>query len=114
MRLDSRVKTPGRHVFYNAKNKMPNLRLMKKLISALVFLTSFATVSILADQPASTNNSPSGVQELSAKTNKIILTVVRADGEETSGEDGKASNAEDGNTGTIWRTQWQDANPAHP
>ncbi len=42
------------------------------------------------------------------------LTVVKADSEETAGEDGKAANAVDGNPATIWHTQWQDGSPEHP
>jgi hypothetical protein len=51
-----------------------------------------------------------------AKTDsdKITLKVVRVDSEETAGEDGKAANAVDGDPGTIWHTQWQDANPPCP
>jgi endo-alpha-N-acetylgalactosaminidase len=45
---------------------------------------------------------------------KVTLKIVKADSEETAGEDGKAANAVDGNPDTIWHTQWQDANPAHP
>jgi hypothetical protein len=44
----------------------------------------------------------------------VALKVVKADSEETAGEDGKAANAVDGDTATIWHTQWQDANPEHP
>lgn len=42
------------------------------------------------------------------------LKVVKADSEETAGEDGKAANAIDGDKETIWHTQWQDANPPCP
>ena len=45
---------------------------------------------------------------------KITLKVVKVDSEETSGEDGKAANAVDGDPATIWHTQWQDASPACP
>ena len=43
-----------------------------------------------------------------------VLSVVKADSEETAAEDGKAANAIDGNPDTFWHTQWQDASPAHP
>jgi hypothetical protein len=36
------------------------------------------------------------------------------DSEETSAEDGAAVNAFDGNTATIWHTEWSASNPAHP
>jgi hypothetical protein len=45
---------------------------------------------------------------------KVTLKVVKADSEETSGEDGKAANAVDGDPATFWHTQWQDSNPGHP
>lgn len=44
----------------------------------------------------------------------IHLKLVKADSEETSGEDGKAANAVDGDPATFWHTQWQDANPEPP
>jgi hypothetical protein len=44
----------------------------------------------------------------------LKLTVVKADSEETSGEDGKAANAVDGDTSTLWHTQWQDSAPECP
>jgi hypothetical protein len=37
-----------------------------------------------------------------------------ADSQETIGEDGRAVNAFDGNTSTIWHTQWLGANPPPP
>jgi YVTN family beta-propeller protein len=39
---------------------------------------------------------------------------VSADSQELAGENGAAANAIDGNTATIWHTQWQAANPVHP
>jgi len=45
---------------------------------------------------------------------KVALNVVRADSEETAGENGKGANAVDGDTSTIWHTQWQDASPPCP
>ncbi len=40
--------------------------------------------------------------------------VASADSAELVGENGAAANAIDGNTATIWHTQWQAANPPHP
>ena len=40
--------------------------------------------------------------------------LVSVDSEETAGEDGQATNAFDGNPGTIWHTQWQGSSPTHP
>jgi endo-alpha-N-acetylgalactosaminidase len=42
------------------------------------------------------------------------LKVVKADSEETAGEDGKGANATDGDPATFWHTQWQDSSPSHP
>jgi hypothetical protein len=50
-------------------------------------------------------------QQMSSKPS---LKFVKVDSEETSGEDGKGSNAVDGKPDTMWHTQWQDANPEHP
>jgi hypothetical protein len=87
---------------------------MKKTLSVLLVVASFGIGSTFADEVAATNKAPVSVTEPSAVTNKITLKVVKADSEETAGEDGKASNAVDGNPDTIWHTQWQDASPAHP
>ncbi len=40
--------------------------------------------------------------------------VASADSAELGGENGAPANALDGNAATIWHTQWQTANPAHP
>lgn len=48
------------------------------------------------------------------KVEQLTLKVVKADSEETAGEDGRAANAVDGNPDTIWHTEWQDASPTHP
>jgi hypothetical protein len=45
---------------------------------------------------------------------KASLKFVKADSEETAGENGKGANAVDGDTTTIWHTQWQDATPPCP
>ena len=76
--------------------------------------TFFEMGSTFADEVASTNKTPVSVTEPHTVTNKITLKVVKADSEETVGEDDKASNAVDGNPDTIWHTQWQDASPQHP
>jgi len=87
---------------------------MKIAITALLAVASFGLASSFADEVASTNKTPVSVSESSAVTNKITLKVIKVDSEETAGEDDKGSNAVDGNPDTIWHTQWQDANPAHP
>ncbi|MDG4832736.1 PQQ-dependent sugar dehydrogenase [Solwaraspora sp. WMMD1047] len=42
------------------------------------------------------------------------LTVTGQDSQETAGENGRGINVLDGNTATIWHTQWQAADPPHP
>ena len=97
-------------------NKLTILQcnLMKNSLSVILLVASFGLVSAFADEVAATNNAPVSVTEPSTATNKITLKVVKADSEETAGEDDKASNAVDGNPDTIWHTQYQDASPAHP
>lgn len=46
--------------------------------------------------------------------NKILLTVVKVDSEETEGENGRGTNAVDGNPNTFWHTQWSGDSPEHP
>ena len=41
-------------------------------------------------------------------------SLVYADSQETQGEDGKATNAFDGSTSTLWHTQYTGSAPAHP
>jgi hypothetical protein len=41
-------------------------------------------------------------------------TLIYTDSQETSGEDGRASNAIDSNNGTIWHTEWSSSSPTHP
>jgi ABC-type oligopeptide transport system substrate-binding subunit len=86
---------------------------------AAVALSGCATKSNSTDESA-----PAAVVEAAgpdvasgapaATTSRITLTVVKVDSEETVGEDGKGTNAVDGNPDTIWHTQWQDANPECP
>jgi hypothetical protein len=45
---------------------------------------------------------------------KLALKFVKADSEETAGEDGHGANAVDGDPNTFWHTQWQDASPECP
>src|ERR1035441_5104004 len=79
---------------------------MKKTVSILLIATSCAMGFSFADDASSTNNTPSSTPEPSAVTNKVTLKVLKADSEEKT--------AVDGNTNTIWHTQWQDASPQHP
>ena len=45
---------------------------------------------------------------------KTGWSVAGFDSQEATGENGRATNAIDGQTGTIWHTQWLGGNPAHP
>jgi hypothetical protein len=65
---------------------------------------------VVATGAVSTAAAPAPV----AATNKIVLTVVKVDSEETAGENGRGTNAVDGNPNTFWHTQWQDATPECP
>jgi hypothetical protein len=51
---------------------------------------------------------------MSLSAEKLRLKVVKVDSEETSAENAQAANAVDGDPGTFWHTQWQDASPEHP
>jgi hypothetical protein len=53
-------------------------------------------------------------QPVAATPGKVTLTVVKVDSEETAGENGRGVNAVDGDTNTLWHTQWQDTNPPPP
>jgi len=70
------------------------------------------TASCCTPTPAATAPAPAAAP--AAGQAKIPLKVVKADSEETAGEDGKAANAVDGDPNTIWHTQWQDSAPPCP
>jgi endo-alpha-N-acetylgalactosaminidase len=55
-----------------------------------------------------------GIVERGMAAGKPRLKVVKVDSEETTAEDGKASNAVDGDPETKWHTQWGDSNPEPP
>jgi endo-alpha-N-acetylgalactosaminidase len=82
---------------------------MKTKIQLLLTLTpALAAVLFLA------GSSPSLSRAADAAPAKVELKFVRADSEETAGENGRGANAVDGDTSTIWHTQWQDASPECP
>jgi hypothetical protein len=56
----------------------------------------------------------SAAAQTPAATEKITLKFIRVDSQETDGEDAKGANAVDGDPGTFWHTQWQDASPPCP
>lgn len=66
----------------------------------------FATLEIVAKKD--------GAAPSASASKGPTLKVVRVDSEETSGENGRGSNAVDGDQWTIWHTQWEDESPAHP
>jgi len=92
---------------------------MKTNCNSLLFkLSLLAVCALLAGGCAGSKcaccTSPAATTPAAAAPAKAALKVVKADSEETSGEDGKAANAVDGDSNTIWHTQWQDATPPCP
>lgn len=87
---------------------------MKSFIAVVEIAVALLGIRAGAEQLSSTNVTPSATSMRGAETNQIKLKVVKVDSEETSGENGRGTNAVDGNPNTIWHTQWQDANPPHP
>lgn len=79
-------------------------KLVKLVVTAIISTGVFTALGAPADDAAT--NAPA--------VSKIKLKVVRADSEETAGENGSATNAVDGDTNTFWHTQWQDAEPPCP
>jgi alpha-glucosidase len=75
--------------------------------------TGSATTSSAAKTSAPAASAPAAPMAAKAPT-KVMLHFVRADSEETAGEDAKGANAVDGNPNTFWHTQWQDENPPCP
>ncbi len=75
----------------------------------------FATMEIVAKRVEAAGENPEARPlPYGSGRNRLKLKVVRVDSEETAGEDGKGANAVDGDTSTIWHTQWQDSSPPHP
>jgi hypothetical protein len=86
----------------------------KQIFVTLLTTAALADIAAFAELTTPTNTGALVGAMSVASTNKVTLTVVKADSEETSGQDGKAANAVDGNPNTLWHTQWQDASPALP
>jgi hypothetical protein len=81
----------------------------------LISLPAIAVVLLAGFGCASNpSQSSSAAPENQPPAAKLALKVVKVDSEETVGEDGKAANAVDGDSSTIWHTQWQDGNPPPP
>jgi len=73
-----------------------------------------AEAALLAEPAAATNTVTLMETNTALPAKNITFTVVKADSEEKSGEDGKAANVLDGKADTIWHTQWQDNSPGYP
>jgi len=86
---------------------------MKRVIAVLVIVACVFGTRASA-QEKSTNAKATATSTGSTSTSKIKLTVVRVDSEEIDGENGRGTNAVDGNPDTFWHTQWQDASPECP
>jgi len=87
---------------------------MKSIIAAVVLVTCLAGARAWAQQGSSTNAAAMTSANQAASTNKIKLTVIKVDSEETASENGRGTNAVDGNPDTFWHTEWTDANPECP
>lgn len=92
---------------------------------AIVALVGFGCASDMKPAPPSTTASAGPVttsapptapetKPAAASTSNLALKVVKVDSEETAAEDGKGANAVDGDSATIWHTQWQDNSPPCP
>jgi hypothetical protein len=64
----------------------------------------------------STAAEPRGDGEISrsASATEVILKFVKADSEETEGQNGRGTNAVDGDPNTYWHTRWQGKCPGLP
>lgn len=81
---------------------------------ASVHESSTAAPLATAETKPAANPAPAAPAQSETTAGSIHLKLVKADSEETSGEDGKAANAIDGDPSTFWHTQWQDASPEPP
>ena len=68
--------------------------------------TSAAEIRVLGEPVAV----PSALEEIPQSQ----MSVVFADSEEVTGEDGSAANAIDGDPSTFWHTEWYTTSPQHP
>lgn len=84
--------------------------MIKEIVTALGIAVTICGPCVFAQQPISTTAAASSGDH----TNHLTLKVIKVDSEETSAENGRATNAVDGNPKTFWHTQWEDASPAHP
>lgn len=88
---------------------------MKMNHNVLSFSTSMMVVCALFAGCCTNNKTAENTPTPAPATPvKVMLKVVRVDSEETAGENGKGANAVDGDTGTLWHTQWQNGSPLCP
>jgi hypothetical protein len=89
---------------------------MKTIHHLLLTATAAAACAVFSAtaQETMTNSTANNAPAAVVATNTIVLTVVKVDSEETVGENGRGTNAVDGNPNTFWHTQWQDDSPEHP
>lgn len=83
---------------------------MKIKFNSFLFCVLTLTSCALLASGCATSKTPA----VSATPVKPVLKVVKVDSEETSGENGQATNAVDGDPNTFWHTQWQDDSPPCP
>jgi hypothetical protein len=86
---------------------------MKQIVVALVTVACVFGTRAFA-QEHSTNAVATTPNTQVTATNRIKLTVIKVDSEEISAENGRGTNAVDGNPDTIWHTEWQDNSPECP
>jgi hypothetical protein len=75
--------------------------------------------TLVSSSGTSDTSGNSGTSSTTSSTTSSALSksgwkLKYADSQETSGENGAAANAFDGNSATIWHTQWSTANPTCP
>ncbi len=87
---------------------------MRHIIAAAVLVSSLVGSRVLAQEGSSTNAAAMTSTNLAASTNKIKLTVIKVDSEETASENGRGTNAVDGDPDTFWHTEWTDNSPECP
>ena len=87
---------------------------MKYFVTMLVMMASILGIRAATESATPTNSTSITTTNEVAATNRIKLTVIKVDSEETAGENGSGTNAVDGNPETFWHTAWQDANPEPP
>jgi hypothetical protein len=86
---------------------------MKQIIVVLVTVACVFGTRAFA-QEHSTNAIAMTINTQVTATNRIKLTVIKVDSEEISAENGRGTNAVDGNPDTFWHTEWQDNSPECP